>query len=154
MCKRNSSCHLAQLSPHVGPSCEAWTSRNTFQISHSHWWNSWSLTVLALKLSFAFALTCKIAFNLLKHFAHTKIHHLLQSGYAALLLPVHNKLTTHLSHQHYCVAYQYSFILQIIKVKYVCNLHNWYLIAPLDIIYKHLLSCSYFTRHSCLMAMS
>jgi hypothetical protein len=26
--------------------------------------------------------------------------------------------------------------------------------APLDIMYKHLLSSSYFTRHSCLMAMS
>jgi hypothetical protein len=26
--------------------------------------------------------------------------------------------------------------------------------GPVDIIYKHLLSSSYFTRHSCLMAMS
>ena len=30
---------------------------------------------------------------------------------------------------------------------------NWYLIAPLDIIYKHVLNSSYFTRHLCLVAM-
>jgi hypothetical protein len=34
-----------------------------------------------------------------------------------------------------------TFIIQIIKVKDMCVM---YLIAPLDIIYKHLLSSSYF----------
>ena len=48
----------------------------------------------------------------------------------------------------YTCAYlenKYNFILQIIKVKDMCAMYtNWYLIAPLDIIYKHLLSSSYF----------